>query len=117
MTVTANGIYVGQTATFACKEAGKDHVKIRSWLRNGLSLPVDSRITIASPHDDHLTIKRALTLDSGIYTCVAEDGRNASQNLIVYCTSVAVIQSVFMTDGTVLLYHCRCYRTLQNACH
>jgi hypothetical protein len=92
MTVTTNGIYVGQTVTFTCKETGKDHVKIRGWLKNGLnmSLSQESRITTAPPYyKDRLTLQQAVTSDSGVYTCVAEDGRNASQNLIVYCTCAA----------------------------
>lgn len=115
MTVTTNGIYVGQTVTFTCKETGKDHVKIRGWLKNGLnmSLSQESRITTAPPYyKDRLTLQQAVTSDSGVYTCVAEDGRNASQNLIVYCAIVPFkmpVTRAIVGSNTTLRCDAECY--------
>ena len=86
MKVDANGVYVGQVVSFECFLSGNQPVEIHTWLMNGQNLSVDSRITTSPPaYKNRLTIQGAVTSDSGIYTCVARDGSNASQNLVVYC--------------------------------
>ena len=86
MTVDANGVYVGQVVQFRCYGSQQPDVKIQTWLVDGVPTSVDTRITTSPPaYNNRLTIKGALTSDSGIYTCATEDGRNASQNLVVYC--------------------------------
>jgi hypothetical protein len=89
MTLGANGVYRGQVVKFSCHSRPRLDIKIQTWLRNGLPVSVDTRVATSPPaYDNHLTIRGALTSDSGIYTCLTEDGRNASQNLVVYCPIV-----------------------------
>ena len=86
MTVDANGVYVGQVVRFECFLPGSQPVEIHSWLMDEQILTLNSRITTSPPlYKNRLTIHGAVTSDSGIYTCVTPDGRNASQYLVVYC--------------------------------
>ena len=74
-------------ATFLCLVGGNNKpATVTHWLKDGLVIQTDSRISISPPPSyNKLVIRNAMPEDTGMYMCVTEKGDNATQHLIVYC--------------------------------
>ena len=78
-------------ATLLCLVGGTNKpATVTQWLKDGLVIQTDGRISISPPLSYKLVISNAMPQDTGMYMCATEKGETATQHLVVYCEQTSM---------------------------